>query len=358
MSATTFGTNDALTQQAWSKKLSTELMAETYVGKFIGKDDNSLIQKKSELKKDEGDTITFGLRAALQGEGRGEGETLEGNEESLQTFDDKIIVNELRHAVKVKNKGSIDEQRVSFGLRKEAKSGLRDWFGERYDQTFFNHICGYTPVIDDKYRGNNAILPPSRIVRPNNRDNDQSLADGDAFTLQMVLRAKNMATVSRGGSRRIRPLKIRGKKMFVMFIHPDQEFQLRASVGDEEWAKIQLAALQAGDKESNPIFTDAIGIYNNVIFHSAEHITQGVHSADNTKVGNTRRAVLCGAQAAAIAGGKGYSELGHKWVEELFDYKKYVGVAVESIFGFKKTRFDGQDHGTVVVSTHSPNPNA
>lgn len=356
--STEFGTNDPLTQKAWSKKLATELQADTYVSKFTGKDTNALIQVKSELKKDAGDKITFGLRASLTGDGVGESESLEGNEETLQTYDDAVEVNELHHAVRVKPKGTISDQRVSFNARVEAKDGLKDWYSERYDQIFFNHICGYTAQKSSKYNGNNTILAPSKIIRPNSRASDQALVSGDKMSLDMVLKAKNAAMVSRGGLRRIRPLKIGGKKMFVMFIHPDQEYQLRSDAGAQGWTDIQMAALKGGDITENPIFTDALGVYNNVIFHSAEHITQGVHSTSGEAVADTRRAALCGAQSVVMAGGKGYSDLGHKWVEDTFDYGREVGVSCQSIFGMKKARFNSQDNGIVVVATHAADPTA
>ncbi|MCT4654243.1 MAG: N4-gp56 family major capsid protein [Cohaesibacter sp.] len=357
MSATKFGTNDALTQKAWAKKLATEAQAETYVGKFIGSSDTSLIQKKNDLKKDAGDKIIFGLRAPLQGEGVGEGETLEGNEEKLQTYDDNVEVNELHHAVRVKPKGSIDDQRVSFNARSEGKDGLKEWFSERYDRTFFNQICGNTAQKNLKFTGNNIVLPPSRIIRPGNRANDEDLVADDIFNLHMVRRAVNMAKTGRNGRRRMRPLKIRGKKMWVMFIHEDQAFQLREDVGEKGWNDIQMAAMKAGDVDGNPIFTDALGVHNNVIFHATEHVTLGVSADGTDNVDSTRRAALCGAQAAIMAGGKGYSELGHKWVERDFDYGREVGVSAQSLFGMKKARFNDQDNGVVVVATHAPDPN-
>ena len=58
--------------------------------------------------KQAGDKVTFGLRTQLQGDGVSEGEVLEGNEESLTTYSDAVVINELAHAVKVRNKNRID----------------------------------------------------------------------------------------------------------------------------------------------------------------------------------------------------------------------------------------------------------
>ena len=66
---TEFGVNHTLSNKVWSKILGKEVIRQTYVGKFIGKDDNSLIREKVELKKDAGDKITCGLVIDLDGEG-------------------------------------------------------------------------------------------------------------------------------------------------------------------------------------------------------------------------------------------------------------------------------------------------
>lgn len=66
--------------------------------KFFGNDSSALIQIKDETQKGAGDKITFGLRMQLTGLGViGDG-TLEGNEEALTTYNDAIIINQLRHA--------------------------------------------------------------------------------------------------------------------------------------------------------------------------------------------------------------------------------------------------------------------
>jgi len=43
----------------------------------------------------------------------------------------------------------------------------------------------------------------------------------------------------------------------------------------------------------------------------------------------------------------------YTWVEELFDYGNQLGVSAGSIFGMKKTRFNGADFGDVVMSSYA-----
>ena len=62
------------------------------------------------------------------------------------------------------------------------------------------------------------------------------------------------------------------------------------------------------------------------------------------------------AQAAIAAYGQGNQNGRISWVEDLFNYKKVFGVDSHLICGLKKTRFNGQDFGTMVVSTYAVEP--
>lgn len=355
MATTTYGVNDALTVKLWAKKLSAEALKETYIGRFIGTSPDSLIHMKTEISKGAGDRITFGLRMQLTGDGVTEGQTLEGNEESLTTYSDNLVINELHHAVRVKNKGTIDAERVPFNLREEAKSGLRDWYAGRIDQVFFNHLCGYTPVTDARYSGNNSIIAPtsSRIVRGGAQANDQSLttASTDSLTLSLIDKAVEIAKTA---NPMIRPVRVNGEDMYVMFIHPAQTTSLRTSTTSGNWQDIQKAAMMGGKVSDNPIFKGSLGMYNNVILHESTRITAGVHASTGAAVANTRRAVLCGAQAAAIGYGSDYANGdNYSWKEELFDYERELGVSAQSVWGLKKTVFNSVDFGTIVIPTYA-----
>src|SRR5690349_3328613 len=144
MATTTYGVNDTLAVKLWSKKLAVEALKATAVAPLIGTSADSIIQRKEELSKGAGDKVTFGLRTQLTGDGVTEGETQEGNEESLTTYADSVVINELSHAVRVRNEKRIDQKRVPFSLRDEAKSGLRDWYAKRLSVTVFNQLASNT----------------------------------------------------------------------------------------------------------------------------------------------------------------------------------------------------------------------
>jgi N4-gp56 family major capsid protein len=350
---TTYGVNDSLSNKLWAKKLSAEALKETYFGKFMGSGSDNMIHMKSETTTNAGDAVTFGLRMQLSGDGVTEAQSLVGNEESLSTYSDRVSINELAHAVRVKNKNSIDKQRVPFNLRDEAKMGLKDWFSNRFDTAMFNHLAGNTLVTDMRYAGNNTITAPSagRIVRTVGTDDATVNADS---TKVMTLGVIDICVEKAGNaSPLIRPIKVNGENKYLMFLHDYQVTDLRINTNSGQWLDIQKAALAGGIGAKSPIYSGSLGEYNNTILHKANRIPNGISNAGAVQA-NTRRAVFCGAQAGAIAFGKEFSDgVNYKWVEELFDYERELGVSTQTIWGLKKATFNSEDFGTIVATTYA-----
>src|SRR3990167_5203075 len=127
MAVTTYAVCDALTAKRYSRLMAVEALQATEIWPLVGEDEDSIITLKTEPKKEKGDRVTVGLITQLTGAGRTEGQALEGNEESLSTYSDSLLLNELNHAVRVKGENTIDNQRILFNTRQEAKNGLKDW---------------------------------------------------------------------------------------------------------------------------------------------------------------------------------------------------------------------------------------
>lgn len=357
MSVTTYGVNDTLSNKLWAKKLTAEALKKTFFGKFMGTSASSMIHVKTETSKAAGDKVTFGLRMQLTGDGRTEGQTLEGNEEALTTYADSVLINELVHAVRVRSENTIDAQRVPFNLRQEAKDGLGDWFDGRFDEVMFKHLCGYSAETRATYIGANTITAPSstRIIRATGSDDATVQADSTkVFSLNYIDAAVTTAKVA---SPLIRPIKVNGSDKYVMFLHPYQVYNLRTNTSTGQWLDIQKAALSGGASTNSPIYTGALGEYNNVVLHESTRVTNGVSNAGAAQT-STRRAVLCGAQAGALAWGQKFAGDGmnFKWVEEMFDYERELGVSGQTVWGIKKTVFNSVDFGTIVVTTYAAAP--
>ncbi len=354
MATSEYGVNHPMAVKHWSADLMKEALKRTYALQFMSKEKGALVQIKTELNKNAGDRIRFGLRMQLTGDGISGDGTLEGNEEALSIYTDNVFIDQLRHAVR--SEGKMSEQRVPFTVREEARDGLADWWADRIDTAFFNQLCGYSDQTDTKFTGSQAALAPdsdhvifhSQAVGSSHA-NEGLITVGDTFALQVIDVAREKATV--GSPNPIRPLKMRGDDYYCMFLHPFQVHDLRTSTTTGQWLDIQKAAMTGGNVTKNPIFTGALGMYNNVILHESTRATKGSVSASGVGSIAVRRAVFCGAQAGSIAFGRKSGKNTYSWREELFDYGNQLGVGAGSIWGLKKNRFNGSDFATIVVST-------
>lgn len=354
MAYTTYGVNDALAVKLWSKNLDKSIRESTALAPLMGEGPNSIIQIKSELKKGTGDRVTFGLRTKFSGEGIGETETAEGNGEAMTTYSDSLTIGELGHVVAAKSENTIDAQRVPFDIRAELKDGLTDWWNERMSVAFFNHVCGNTAQTNTKYTGLVATTAntSTRRIIAGGQANDQSLTANDIFTLDLLDKAKELATV---GDNPLRPINVKGSKKFVAYLHPYQVTSLRTNSSTGQWQDIQKAAMMGGQVADNPIYTGALGEYNDIVLRVSQDVTLGCNSSTaTTAVANTRRAVLLGAQAAVVGYGTGsYGGDRYRWNEELLDHKRKLEVSAWSIMGLKKVVFNSIDFGVVTISSYA-----
>lgn len=363
MAITTYGVNDSLAVKAWARDLNHEVKKGLEIAPLIGTGPNSIIQLKTE-NKDAGDQITVGLRTRLNGEGVSENEVLEGNEESLTTYSDALLINELVHGVRVKGEDTIDSQRILFNARDEAKSGLADWFAERMSLWAFIQLSGYNGAsityrgvstsLSAKYRGNNTVTAPStnrKVFGGSGVTTDQGLGSTDTFTVAVIDKCVEKAKLA---NPRIRPVNVNGKQTYVMYLHPTQVYDLRNDTGTMGWREIQLAAIQGGETSDNPIFTGALGVYNNVVLRENEDVVTGLNSSTLAEITTVRRALFLGAQAAVVAHSKKFSKNSpYKWVEKTFDYDRELGVSCQSVQGLKKSIFNSEDFGVITASTYA-----
>jgi N4-gp56 family major capsid protein len=357
LALTAYGTNNALAVKLWSRKLFTEALKACWAAKFIGTSSSSVVQVLNDTQKGPGDKITVPLRMQLTGGGvQGDG-TLEGNEEALSTYSDAVYLDQIRHAVR--SSGKMSDQRIPFSVRNEAYEGLKDWFSARIDTWFFNQLGGYTAQTDTRYTGNQATLAPDTNHRIwGNGTADESCTSAYIFTINMIdkciERAKTLDTSTSTGLVPIRPIMVGGEAKYVMFLHPYQVYDLRASTAAAgSWFDIQKAAITGGKISGNPIYTGALGEYNGVVLHEAIRVPQGVNSSTGAAITTVRRALFCGAQAGLMCFGQGNSQNKMTWVEELFDYKNQLGVSAGFIAGLKKTQFNSLDFGVLTVSSYA-----
>lgn len=349
MAVTSFATGDALAVKLWSKKVSVEALKQTWVFKFMGRDDNSLIQIYDDTNKGPGDRIRIPLRRLLTGNGTTADNTLEGNEERITYYNDDVYIQQLRHAVR--EGGRFSRQLIPFDVREHARLALQDWWADRIDTWFFNQLCGNTNQTDTRYTGNQTAIAADsdHVIYAGSASTDASLSNSATYKFTLTLidvaveKAKTLAVP-------IRPIMINGEAKYVMFLHHYQVTDMKASTATNQWFDIQKAAMQGGQVSNNPIYTGALGEYNGVILHASNRIP-GFSAGAALTANNGRIACLAGAQAIGMAFGRGHSPERYEWVEDYFDYENQFGVAAGMIGGMKKMVYNGSDFATIAIRT-------
>lgn len=363
MATKTYAAGDAEVVKLWSKRLAREALKRTVCFQYIGESGDDLCTNETDTQKGAGDKVTVVLRMQFNGDGVGENETQEGNEEAITTYTDSVVLGELSHAFRHKTK--ITQQRVPFKLAKEGNDGLADWWANRTDAIFFNQLCGYTPANalaggTGKYSGFNAITGPTagrHLWCSADHTSDQTLDADDKFSTTHIDRAKEIAeTGGSAGLVPIRPIKgLAAGAKYVLFIHPTQVTQLRASTTTNDWMDMQKALIQGGNVEKSTVFKGGLGVWNEVMLVSSTRVTQGVDSGTGAAVANTRRGVFCGAQSMIAAYGQGFGPEEWEVNEETFDFKRQYAQNGLNIFGMKKSVFNSSDFGTIVLTSYAAN---
>lgn len=323
MAETGFDTNNALTVKAWEKMLFIDTVKESYFSRFMGENANSIVQVKTNLSLsgNKGDTITFGIRMRLEGDGVTSGQTLEGNEQDLTTHSDTVSLERYRQAVK--DDGALSRQRVVFDLNSESRSALQDWGTEKIDQLCFDAI----------------IASPTKIFYAGTATSTATLTATDLIDTELISRVRTWAKT--GGNRTqtpIRPVKVDGKNTYVLLVHPDVAYDLKQ---DSTYNQANREAQVRGAK--NPIFTGALGVWDDVVIHEHENIEIELDWGVGGNIPGAR-CILMGAQALCWAWGERPSMVSKK-----FDYEEKWGHAWRMTAGVSKLTFNGADYGMAGV---------
>lgn len=357
MSSTKIGSASALAVKVWARKVFNDAVKTTLFGKLTGTSDRSIVQVKDDLKKGEGDQITFTLRSLPTGIGVQDDETLEGKEEGLDFRSFKLSLGEKRHAVKVDL--NLSAQRTMYDVRAEAKAALEEWIEDYCDTTFFEYLSGM-PLRGAavSYYHPRGVLGGNALNAP---ANDRIIFGGTGVTARNQLVVTDVMSLTvldkvaealKLASPTMRPASFDGKNMYVVILHPYQVNDLRANTNAGQWFDIQKAAMQGGKVSDNPIWGETLGVYRNLMLIESTRVPTFTNGGAGGNIAGARALVL-GAQAAVAAFGNGTDEKGRmKATDRTFDYGKRYGVSATLIWGMAKTVFNGQsDFGVFALET-------
>jgi len=362
-----------LTEQAWPQTMYEWTLENMWLSKFMGTDSNAVIQINKDMTVRAGNKITMRLRVPLSGAGGYDDSDIEGNEEALTWHNFPIQIHERSHGVR--SAGKMTEQMTKIPFRREAVEALGDWLAEQQENDFCYALSGLgnmntyageatsdIETVNEHAPSTNRILYGGQTAAGaiTMATSDATLGDGGAadalnylFGTKMISRLKRKATMA---SPKIRPVNIRGKRYYILLLHPYCVKALREETGDHGWQVIQSRAGVRG--LSNPLFQrmmdEAIGIYDDVILYEYDRIQTRVagevfdngDDMDDYIVDGTYRVcrnLFLGAQAAGIAWGQM-----PKRYEKNFDYGRKPGTATDMIYGVSKTVFNdpGADQDT------------
>lgn len=364
MSSTVIPFGDPKAQKKWSASLAVDQVKKSYFErKFVGTSENSIIQRKTELESDSGDRISFDLSVQLRGEHTEGDRRLEGKEESLKFYSDEVIIDQARKAVSAG--GKMTRKRTAHNLRSVAKARLGDYWSRFMDEITFMYLSGARGINKDflfsmnftGHAGNPLQAPDDgHILYGGSATSKATITNADTMSRLLIERAAVQATMLQAqdpDSANMCPVSMEGEDRYVVVMSPFQEHDLRTADA-AGWLEIQKAAAGA-EGRNNPIFKGSLGMINNVVLHSHRNAIRFNDYGAGADL-PAARALFLGRQAGVVAygttGGMRFS-----WKEEVKDYGNEPTVASGTIFGIKKSRFNGKDFGVISLDTYAKDPN-
>ena len=392
MASTTFqrgGTHTNLVPQRWSKKDFVFAFESNPLANYMGPGDDKIIQINKDFTKEQGDKITFALRALLTNDGQTDDGTYSGNSEAMVFHNMDVQLHERGHSTALS--GNMTEQAAYSKLRPKGMAALREWSGMVDAADIISALSGLVTKnhISGRNQGTNATDASSNQIGTVNQTaltksatntrwfgggqnssgtisrvaNDAAInsTSNHLFGTDVIEYVHRMArqTVDASGNAvcPIRPIMVGGEPYYLMLIDLLQKKQLQA---DTKWKAAAQNALPRNPK-TNWLFNGADGVWDGVVIKSTDLLHRRLGAAgvtapewfdtssDVCSNGITvARALFLGAQSACLAWGKlpvwktGYSDPPHN--------TKYT-VHTDKIYAVKKSIFNSIEFGCICVDT-------
>ena len=349
MANTEVATGSILAIKRWCDQLTRETFGKMSITSLIGSGPTSCIQLLTDLDKNPGDNMVFDMMPQDRSDGVNGDSRLKGFETPLSFFQDDLKINQKRHGHSFTG---MSQQRTLHDLNAVAKSSLSEWWSWFIEASLFAHMAGVSGVGEETVLGalgadtagtdfaGNAInaLDAGHLV-----DNNAS-----AFSLAQIDKAVAKAKVN---NPRVAPIMIDGRECYVAYLHPYQVKAMKLEASSSAtvlgWSTAQQFAGARG--ESNPIFTGALGVYNNVILRESEFIP--------TSVSTVRHGLMLGQGAGVIALGNAWKKQSRvssggggaffSYATEDDDYGNVTGIAAGSILGLSRPMFNSKAFGVI-----------
>lgn len=354
---TDFPLNDPLAVQRFSNSLAVQGDTKQYFKRFMGTGDDALIKIARDLQKKSGESIKVGLRTKLSGKGVDGDNIIEKTdaEEGLSFFHDQLYVDQRRKSTK--SKGKMSEQRVPYGIRVEGRNALSTWHAEDYDQQIMMALAGARGVNSDFFentsftgRANNKLIAPDSTHMVYAGD-ATGKADMSASDTPKVLDIEKLAAIVKKDTY-FRPINVDGQKKMVFLMHPFHTFAFRTEFSKGDWADIRSSVDSSG---KSPLFSGALGEYAGIVLHEHPYVIEFSDYGSGKDL-KAARGLFLGAHAGMIAWG-GESKYGrYSWNEETEDRGNRLVITSGTIYGTKRSIYNGKSLGCYAVDAAIKDP--
>jgi len=373
MATTDFGALTTEELKVWQKDVWKVARRRSFWEKLTGNDENSPIQRITELKKDvKGAKAVITLTPDVAGSGIVGDQTLSGNEAAMSAYDFVFQIDQQRNGVK--SAGRMAEQKSVVDFRKTARNSLGYWLADIRDRLItlklsgvaFNKRLDGTTITFNGAPDTLTNLSFATAVAPSSKRKlylgaSAAITDGlgtDAtagtlrdFTYDDIVKLQALAK-----TRGIKPVRgSGGMEAYHLVMHPSQLARLKL---DSNFIQNVRHAGIRGDKNSLFQGTPNSVLVDGVMIHETLYCYNTLGAASGSRMGATgvdhgARALLLGAQAGAIG------DIGDmEWTEsDVNDYGNQPGIAISKIWGVDKPQFKGswddsanlQDFGIITV---------
>ena len=360
MTQTVINPGDIKAIKKWSADLARDTNAQSYFSqRFVGKGKNSIIQQKTELEADAGDTIQFDLSVQLRGAPTVGDDRLKGKEENQRFYSDQVVIDQMRKAVS--SGGKMTRKRTIIDLRTNAKELLSEYWAKYFDELLFIYLSGARGINQDFIQpqgwtghAGNAIQAPdaAHVIYAGSATSKATITSSDKMSRTFLERAQTYVRMMRATdpeNTRMKPVTVDGEPRYVALMSPQDEFNLRTS-DTTGWVEMNKALITAAGKDS-PIFKGGLGMLANTVLHSHESVVRFSDYGVGVNL-PAARSLFMGRQAAVVAYGTGPGSR-YQWIEEKDDYGNLTNAASGVIVGVKKASFNGKDFGVVALDAYS-----
>ncbi len=363
MAATDFGALSSAQKRVWASELWMAGRDQSFwmSNEFVGQGSNDVIQRVTELTPTErGDRCVMQLVNDLAGDGVAGDNRLEGNEEALVNDSTEIVIDMLRHGVRLK--GQMSEQRTVIRFRATSKEKLSFWLSDKIDEMIFLTAAGmaYTLNLDNSTRGTSQLPQlafASSVVAPSSgrkyyagaATSTATLTTTDTLSWNLCVSIQAFAK-----RKKMKPIRAGGRSYYALVASTEQLRDLKKDTNYQ--TNVGRAANRGPD---NPLFKNAIAVIDGLIIYDHNKVPTTFGLASSSKWGASgtvdgAQALLLGAQAIGFAtlGQMGYLE------SDNTDYGNRPGIATGRMLGILKPQFNSipdtntkQDFGIISLYT-------